>query len=63
MSDISITFEWWEWILAVFYVGWPGALAGAALGAASAPRRRIAAAIVCACLGAAAVFAFRLMLK
>jgi putative Mn2+ efflux pump MntP len=63
MSDISIRFDWWEWLLISPVLGWPGAIAGAALGAALSPKRRIAGGVIGAIIGNLIVFAARLMLK
>ncbi len=63
MSDISIRFDWWEWLLISPVLGWPGAIAGGAIAAALWPRRRIAGGVIGAILGNLIVFAARLMLK
>ncbi len=63
MSDISINFTWFELLLISPMLGWPGLIAGGALGAALFPRRRILAGVIGAILGNLIVFAARLLLK
>lgn len=63
MSDISISFEWWELLLVSPMLGWPGAIAGGALGALAWRKRPIAGGVIGAVLGNLIVFAARLMLK
>ena len=63
MSDISINFEWRELLLISPVLGWPGLVAGGAIGAALWPRRRILGGFIGAMIGNIGVFAVRLMLK
>ena len=63
MSDISFNFSWWEIILISPILGWPGLVAGAALGAALWPRRRILGGVIGAIIGNLIVFFVRLTLK
>ncbi len=43
MSDIKIDFEWWELVLFSPMVGWPGIIAGGAIGALAWRKRPILA--------------------
>lgn len=63
MSDISINIEWWAFLLMSPVLGWPGLLAGGALGAALWRKRRIAGGLLGALIGNLAVFAVRILLK
>lgn len=63
MSDISIRIEWWELVLVSPLYGWPGLVAGAALGAALAPKRRILAGAIGAIIGNFIVLIARVLLK
>ena len=63
MSDISLYFEWWEWLIVSPVLGWPGLLAGGAIGAALWPRRRLLGGVLGAIIGNLVVFAVRIMLK
>jgi len=63
MPDISVRIEWWEFVLVSPLYGWPGLFAGAALGAALAPKRRILAGAIGAIIGNFIVFFVRIMLK
>lgn len=61
MSDISINFTWFELLLVSPMLGWPGLIAGGAIGALWR-RRRIFGAVLGAIAGNLAVFAARLLL-
>lgn len=60
MSDISLNFTWLDWIAIALLLGWPGLLAGGALGALIWPKRRIAAAALCGVAAMLIVFFVRL---
>ncbi|MFZ5616954.1 MAG: hypothetical protein ACOZAA_06505 [Pseudomonadota bacterium] len=62
MSDISINFAWYELLAVSPALGWPGLLAGGALGAALWRRRRIWGGVLGAIAGDLAVFAARILL-
>jgi len=51
MSDISITFTWWELLLYSPIFGWPGLIAGGILGALLWRKRPIVGAVAGAILG------------
>jgi len=63
MSDISLNFEWWEWLIASPVLGWPGLIAGCAIGAAIWPKRRLLGGVLGAIIGNLAVFFIRILLK
>lgn len=60
MSDISIHFTWWELVIASPVLGWPGALAGAALGALLV-KKRLLGAVIGAIAGNFLLFGARLL--
>lgn len=61
MSDISIEFAWYELLFISPVLGWPGLIAGAALGALLWRRRRILGAVLGGLFGNLLVFAARLL--
>lgn len=63
MSDISINITWLDLLIVSPIYGWPGLLAGGALGAVLWRKRRIAGGVIGAIVGNLIVFAARLMLK
>jgi hypothetical protein len=63
MSDISLNFEWWEWLIASPVLGWPGLIGGGALGAALWPKRRFLGGALGAIIGNLIVFVARILLK
>lgn len=63
MSDIALSFEWWEWLIASPVLGWPGLFIGGALGAAIWPRRRLPGGAIGAIIGNLVVFIIRIILK
>jgi len=46
MSDISIEFTWYELLIVALFLGWPGLLLGAVLGAVAWRRRRVYGALI-----------------
>ncbi len=62
MSDISLTFTWWELLLFSPMLGWPGLFAGGVLGALLWRKRPIVGAVVGAMVGNLLWFGTRLML-
>lgn len=60
MSDISLHFTWFDWLLAALVFGWPGLILGGALGALLFSKRRVLYAVLGALAGCAlwAVAAF-----
>ncbi len=46
MSDISIEFTWYELLVVALFLGWPGLLFGAVLGAVAWRRHRVYGALV-----------------
>jgi hypothetical protein len=62
MSDISINITWLDLLIVSPIYGWPGLLAGGALGAVLWRQRRIAGGVIGAIVGNLAVFAARFML-
>jgi hypothetical protein len=63
MSDISINFTWYELLLISPILGWPGLLAGGAVGALAWRGRPIVGGVIGAIIGNVLVFAFRLWFK
>lgn len=63
MSDISLNFEWWEWLIASPVLGWPGLIAGGVIGAALWPKRRLLGGAIGAIIGNLIVFLIRIVLK
>lgn len=63
MSDITLSFEWWEWLIASPVLGWPGLLGGGVLGASLWPKRRLAGGAAGAIVGNLLVFFVRIALK
>ncbi|GAM97288.1 hypothetical protein U91I_00913 [alpha proteobacterium U9-1i] len=61
MSDISIQFTWFEWIMLAFVIGWPGLLVGVAIGALAWKRRRWAGSTLGGLAGLLIVFFARLL--
>ena len=57
MSDISFGSDW-EYLIASPVLGWPGAIAGALIGALLWKRRRIAGGVIGAIVGNFAYFAY-----
>ncbi len=53
MSDISIQFTWLDLLLVALFIGWPGLLLGAALGALAWRRHRIYGALLASLVGLA----------
>ena len=51
MSDISITFTWWELLLYSPLLGWPGLFTGGVLGAIVWRKRPIIGAVLGAIVG------------
>jgi hypothetical protein len=62
MSDISITFTWWELLLYSPILGWPGLFAGAVLGVVLWRKRPIVGGLIGAVVGNVAFAYLRLML-
>jgi len=62
MSDISISFTWWELVLVSPILGWPGAIAGAVLGALLWRNRPIVGGAIGATFGNLALFFVRLLM-
>jgi hypothetical protein len=46
MSDISIEFTWYELLIVALFLGWPGLLLGAVLGAVGWRRHRVYGALI-----------------
>ena len=51
MSDISIEFTWYELLIGALFLGWPGLLLGAVLGAVAWRHHRVYGALIGATLG------------
>ncbi len=62
MSDISINITWFDLVLYSPFWGWPGLLAGAAIGALLWRSRQIFGGALGAIIGNFAVFAARIFL-
>lgn len=62
VSDISIQFTLWDFIIAAPVFGWPGLILGGACGALVWKERRILAAVLGAAVGCALWFAVSVLL-
>jgi hypothetical protein len=62
VSDIKLEFTWWELLLVSPLLGWPGAIAGAILGAFVWRKRPILGGALGALVGNVAVFFYRIFM-
>lgn len=60
MSDIKLEFTWWELVLVSPVLGWPGAIAGALIGALVWRKRPLLGGAIGAAVGNLAVFSYRI---